>query len=400
MYEYWNIDWLAHHGIDGQRWGHRNGPPYPLSSDVSTGSRLKKGATGSIKKKTPKSGSGRITKGTADKSFDKEWAEVQKQSAYDDVKDWLKEIYLEDNFDGYFDGENPMPGTKGIDEWGDRELISQAKYRLDESGRGKNLSDKEIKQALIDAWNEHYNLPSENPKDKKDNPITSKEKSKIPADKVYVKRPDNLSEVKLSKEETKQKKDDKSWIDKHTITRESKSQTSTPRFGEVNKDGKIIRTQSDLINEAVERGLAENRRRRQNAVNSEQDMFNDMLYNVRYGSDKKNDTKDYEKNLKRVAKEYKVNWKDLKKDVEDNFNKRESEIEKSQKSNNKEMINRRLQNAKTRDQWDINFLEAVQNKPFTEQHITGDISDSAYKNKMLQEYKKYLEDPEKYWNSR
>lgn len=41
MYEYRNIDWLSHHGVQGQRWGHRNGPPYPLSREISTGSRLK-----------------------------------------------------------------------------------------------------------------------------------------------------------------------------------------------------------------------------------------------------------------------------------------------------------------------------------------------------------------------
>lgn len=34
---------LEHHGILGMRWGHRNGPPYPLSSDVSTGKKLKSG---------------------------------------------------------------------------------------------------------------------------------------------------------------------------------------------------------------------------------------------------------------------------------------------------------------------------------------------------------------------
>lgn len=33
---------LYHHGIKGQKWGIRNGPPYPLDSDISTGSRLKK----------------------------------------------------------------------------------------------------------------------------------------------------------------------------------------------------------------------------------------------------------------------------------------------------------------------------------------------------------------------
>ena len=32
---------LYHHGIQGQKWGVQNGPPYPLGSDVSTGKRLK-----------------------------------------------------------------------------------------------------------------------------------------------------------------------------------------------------------------------------------------------------------------------------------------------------------------------------------------------------------------------
>ena len=43
-------DWLAHHGIDGQKWGVKHGPPYPLDSSVSTGSKLK----GSGKKITSK----------------------------------------------------------------------------------------------------------------------------------------------------------------------------------------------------------------------------------------------------------------------------------------------------------------------------------------------------------
>lgn len=39
----WNLDMeeLTHSGVDGMKWGVRNGPPYPLSRDISTGSRLK-----------------------------------------------------------------------------------------------------------------------------------------------------------------------------------------------------------------------------------------------------------------------------------------------------------------------------------------------------------------------
>ena len=43
-------DTLAHHGIIGQMWGHRNGPPYPLDSSKSTGSRLKGSAARKAKK--------------------------------------------------------------------------------------------------------------------------------------------------------------------------------------------------------------------------------------------------------------------------------------------------------------------------------------------------------------
>lgn len=32
---------LYHHGIKGQKWGVQNGPPYPLDSSISTGSKLK-----------------------------------------------------------------------------------------------------------------------------------------------------------------------------------------------------------------------------------------------------------------------------------------------------------------------------------------------------------------------
>ena len=46
----WNLDMeeLTHSGIKGQKWGIQNGPPYPLSRDISTGSRLKTTKFGGI----------------------------------------------------------------------------------------------------------------------------------------------------------------------------------------------------------------------------------------------------------------------------------------------------------------------------------------------------------------
>lgn len=46
--DYYN-DYICHHGIKGQKWGVMHGPPYPLGSDKSTGSKLKN--SGSVKKK-------------------------------------------------------------------------------------------------------------------------------------------------------------------------------------------------------------------------------------------------------------------------------------------------------------------------------------------------------------
>ena len=47
---------LYHHGIQGMHWGVQNGPPYPLSKSISTGSRLKESTHGSsnTKKVNPK----------------------------------------------------------------------------------------------------------------------------------------------------------------------------------------------------------------------------------------------------------------------------------------------------------------------------------------------------------
>jgi len=44
------LDYLCHHGVEGQKWGVKHGPPYPLDDSVSTGNKLKKRSTREIKK--------------------------------------------------------------------------------------------------------------------------------------------------------------------------------------------------------------------------------------------------------------------------------------------------------------------------------------------------------------
>lgn len=44
-------DFLAHHGILGQKWGHRNGPPYPLNSGAHSAAEKKAGWRKSFKNK-------------------------------------------------------------------------------------------------------------------------------------------------------------------------------------------------------------------------------------------------------------------------------------------------------------------------------------------------------------
>lgn len=48
-----NPDELYHHGIAGQKWGHRNGPPYPLSAGAHSAAEKKAGYQRSLSSKAP-----------------------------------------------------------------------------------------------------------------------------------------------------------------------------------------------------------------------------------------------------------------------------------------------------------------------------------------------------------
>lgn len=154
-------EYISHHGILGQKWGKQNGPPYPLGSDVSTGSRLKSGAKGSVKKKSYKNRSDNLSEVNLKRKESSKEEIQDKKHQSDDIKEWLSDLYLEDNFDGWYDGDNPLTGSEGIDDWGADDLIEEAKNHIENHNKVL-LTDEDVKQALIDSWNEHYGLPTEN----------------------------------------------------------------------------------------------------------------------------------------------------------------------------------------------------------------------------------------------
>lgn len=73
-----NETWLAHHGIAGQRWGHRNGPPYPLHPEDHDASERKAGWKKSLDNAT------QVTKSKIKKTKDAVSSKTR------DVKDKIK----------------------------------------------------------------------------------------------------------------------------------------------------------------------------------------------------------------------------------------------------------------------------------------------------------------------
>lgn len=105
--------YLAHHGIDGQKWGVKHGPPYPLRSAVSTGKTLKKKVASAVaahkEKRTQKKAE---AKASAER---KKEAERQKVLASGDASDILKRR-------GEFSNEEL---AKAIDRLGKEEILKQ-----------------------------------------------------------------------------------------------------------------------------------------------------------------------------------------------------------------------------------------------------------------------------------
>lgn len=72
VYVYYNHDVLIHHGILGQKWGKKNGPPYPLGYDDHSAAEKRQNSI------TVLSGQANALKAKAKKKYDDSWNEVGK----------------------------------------------------------------------------------------------------------------------------------------------------------------------------------------------------------------------------------------------------------------------------------------------------------------------------------
>ena len=155
--------WIAHHGIKGQQWGVRNGPPYPLDSY--------RGSSGSIHKKKEKIGSENDDK--------KSWAfkhnptpqlEQLEKSSWGD---YSSKVSVPKKW-GKIDVEYPKTNIE-FDKNATQETIDNA-YKdlnsfIDEFNKNPKILD-DIKNEIFEemghrVWNDEDGLPSK--KEFKDN---------------------------------------------------------------------------------------------------------------------------------------------------------------------------------------------------------------------------------------
>lgn len=144
-------DYIAHHGIKGQKWGVRNGPPYPLNRSVSTGKSLKKGTQ--PKKKNPET-SNTLYGGAKKKIFGKDNRAQDAlkiaNSHQDMFNDILDRIYIDgDNYDKteYSKTLDKIASDEGVDKNELRQAVENVYFkRLKEktAEEAKKITDADL----------------------------------------------------------------------------------------------------------------------------------------------------------------------------------------------------------------------------------------------------------------
>lgn len=136
-------DTLAHHGIIGQLWGHRNGPPYPLSKKISTGSRLK----GSAKRKAKRTQRRRV-KSLKKARKAREAKRVEQQQIQKSKEEIIKSKDI-----------NQM--LKKVDDFSNKEIDDMLKRletenRLKEAVKKLNESNKPATKKVVESIKKNF----------------------------------------------------------------------------------------------------------------------------------------------------------------------------------------------------------------------------------------------------
>lgn len=179
-------DYLAHHGVKNQKWGVQNGPPYPLDSSVSTGSRLKTSAGDAIKK-AKKSFDDSVSKYKAKKAAKTEAEEKKKAEAAQKAKEKVIARSNVQEIDKIKDTLTTKEFEEAVKRAELNKRLTQAdtsKSKLERVTNGLNTMAK-LTGAGIDAWNNFAKISntftdSELPvigKDKKDKKEKKEKKS-------------------------------------------------------------------------------------------------------------------------------------------------------------------------------------------------------------------------------
>lgn len=131
-----SYDYLEHHGIEGQKWGKRNGPPYPLDYNDHSAAEKKKNPKGKLDKYSRKE----------EKIERRRLKEKYNNMRYASAVATIQERYKAKASGKYYRAEK-----KGADAEKVKRLEAQAKQKVDVSKRANKSEVKSINEFLSAA---------------------------------------------------------------------------------------------------------------------------------------------------------------------------------------------------------------------------------------------------------